>query len=73
MFLSREEIIELTGYTYKSKQVQWLRDKGFKHSIRRDGFPCVLPSHIDKVLGGTIATSKEDNINLKALEEIMNG
>lgn len=58
MFLNRDEIAELTGFKHKAKQRDWLVESGFKFTIRADGFPCVLRSHIEKSLGGSLETKR---------------
>lgn len=74
MFLSAEEIKELTGYTYKAKQKQWLVESGYKFSVRRDGFPCVLRTHVERVLGGLITSkANQPQPDAAALEALING
>jgi len=74
MFLSRDEIKELTGYTYKAHQKQWLIESGYKFSVRCDGFPCVLRSHVERVLGGVVTqTVKNETPDFEALRKIVNG
>jgi hypothetical protein len=51
MFLTKQELEELTGYKYSSKQANWLRMRGYKHEIGRNGSPKVLRAHIEEVLG----------------------
>jgi hypothetical protein len=41
-FLDRVELIELTGYRYPSKQIEWLRQCGIRHFVAKDGHPRVL-------------------------------
>ena len=41
MLLTREQIIELTGYKRPGKQVAALRLMGVKHFVRLDGHPVV--------------------------------
>jgi len=42
MFLTRNEIIELTGYRIPSAQIRWLRAEGFKFKVGADGYPRIL-------------------------------
>lgn len=51
MFLSQNEIIELTGYKYYKKQIKWLIYNKIKHLVGIDGKPKVLISHIENELG----------------------
>lgn len=41
MFLTPDQLHELTGYTRKSAQVRWLRKNGVQHYVRADGRPSV--------------------------------
>ena len=52
MFLTQEELEELTGRVRKSAQVEALRTMGIMHTIRPDGRPLVLRSHIEAMMGG---------------------
>lgn len=51
MFLTREEIINLTGYKYRNKQIQWLLNHGYKFDISADGSPKVLIAFVEALLG----------------------
>ena len=53
MFLSQEEVKELTGYKVCKKQVKWLRENGFKHAVDICGRPKVLVSHVESELGSS--------------------
>lgn len=52
MFLSLKEMKRLTGYSQKSKQVDWLRSNLYLFEIDADGYPVVLKSHVLSRLGG---------------------
>lgn len=41
MFLTQQQIQELTGYRRKCEQVRWLRKNGIRHYVRADGHPTV--------------------------------
>lgn len=41
VFLTRDEIRELTDYKRKSDQIRWLREKGYPFEISSQGFPKV--------------------------------
>lgn len=47
MFLTREEIAELTGYKACKKQVEWLTRNGVRHWVAKTGRPVVPRSAID--------------------------
>lgn len=63
MFLTQQDLIELTGRRRHDAQATQLNRMGIVHKIRADGMPIVLKSHIDKEFGGsTISSStKEPN------------
>jgi hypothetical protein len=47
MFLTRDQLFELTGYRMKSKQVSWLRQRGINYHVARDGYARVLLSSLE--------------------------
>lgn len=51
MFLSRDDIISLTGRKRLKSQTQWLFEHGFKFEINSAGVPVVLRSVVQKRLG----------------------
>ena len=61
MFLTRDELQELTGFKYPSKQIEWLRAEGFIFRVAADGHPRVLQSAVLKILGGQI-TEQQRNV-----------
>ena len=67
--LSRDELIELSGYKMPSKISVWLRNNGLKHFIGADGWPRVLrdPSFST---GNTLTKSVP---NVAALKELQDG
>lgn len=46
LFLTGEQVRELTGYMQPSAQVRWLRMNGMTHWVRADGHPKVPVSAI---------------------------
>lgn len=44
LFLSAEDLRELTGYTQGAAQIRWLRKNGITHTVRSDGKPRVVPA-----------------------------
>lgn len=54
LFLSPEELEELTGYKTSSKQSAWLTERGYLHEIGADRRPKVLRAHILAKLGGKV-------------------
>lgn len=52
MFLTPDELEELTGYKTGKRQRGWLVEHGYKFEVRADGKPAVLSSHVAVKLGG---------------------
>ena len=52
MFLTRQQLRELTGTSHKSKQLEWLADRQYAFELDRNGRPVVLRSHVEQKLGG---------------------
>ena len=52
MFLTEDEIIELTRKTRRDAQSRALRFIGIEHRPRPDGSLIVLRSHVEALLGG---------------------
>ena len=59
-FLSREEIVELTGAKNKSTQLKQLAHQGIKFIQGRDGHPKVLRKTIEERLGFAKSKSSEE-------------
>lgn len=58
MFLSQDDIKQLTGYKKAVCQIKWLRSNGIKHLVGCDGKPRVLASQIESVMGANIKPMK---------------
>ena len=43
-FLSHEDVCTLTGAKTKAGQVMVLKRNGIRHTIKRNGWPCVITS-----------------------------
>jgi hypothetical protein len=52
MFLTQEEIKQLTGYKNPSAQMRWLQREGFYFRVAADGRPRVLKQFVINTLGG---------------------
>lgn len=60
--LTDEELIEMTGYKYPSKQCEALARAGISFIKRRDGRPRVTWEHVNATLSGRLApTVTEEN------------
>ncbi|MFM0435949.1 DUF4224 domain-containing protein [Paraburkholderia strydomiana] len=51
MFLSPNELVELTGRRKRDSQAQTLRAMGIEHKVRADGKVVVLRRHVEQELG----------------------
>lgn len=69
MFLTEEELLELTGRQRRDAQVKMLRHMGIDHRVRADGTVVVLKTHIDKVFGGIA----EQTVKVKRVEPNWSG
>lgn len=56
-FLSREDVVRLTGYKLRTKQIEALRAMGIKHRVNAAGEPIVAK---EVVLGGRKAKEPEE-------------
>lgn len=51
MFLTKEDLVHLTGRHQRSSQAQVLRAMGIEHRVRPDGHVVVLRSHVEFLFG----------------------
>jgi hypothetical protein len=54
LFLTAEELHDLTGYRKPGRQIDWLRSQGFTFRIASDGYPRVDRSHYLRLMGGMV-------------------
>lgn len=52
MFLTAEELRELTGYVYNCRQIDWLRRHNWKFEVTAQQRPKVARSYFEFRLGG---------------------
>jgi hypothetical protein len=52
MFLTPDELVELTHKQRPAAQIRALRARGIEHRVRPDGKPVVLRSHLEALMGG---------------------
>jgi len=50
MFLTRDEIEDLTDAKHKDKQIQWLMDQGIRFVRSAAGRPKVLQAEVERVM-----------------------
>ena len=73
MFLTETELSELTGYVYRSRQIDWLRRHNWKFEVNAQQKPKVARSYFDARLGVATGrqeiehTSSDDRPNFKAI------
>lgn len=70
LFLTEEEISDLTGYRYAVYQMRWLKQRGWKFEVAADGKPRVLRAHLDLKLGGTPKRDRRSDPNWEALRAL---
>ncbi len=58
IYLTIEELREVTGRVKASAQIRWLRSQGFTVLARADGRPLVSRSHFEAMMGGQHYQSK---------------
>jgi len=61
MFLTNEEICELTGYKRHTAQCRWLADRGYRFEVNSLGRPVVLVSIVERRLQPSGRTTKQPN------------
>jgi hypothetical protein len=71
MFLTEEELYELTGAQRGNARVRILRAMAIEHRVRPDGRVIVLRKHIEALLGGTLLANapQSPEPNWAALEQ----
>lgn len=72
MFLTPEELVELTHAKRSNAQVRALCMMGIEHKQRPDGSVVVLRAHVERLFGGTTTSEKPHQkieLNLAALDE----
>jgi ribulose bisphosphate carboxylase small subunit len=73
MFLTVDELKELTGFSYSSKQVEWLLKRGWKFEVNGRKKPKVAKSYFElKMCGRTSEKSPEDSLQLKPNFQVLN-
>ena len=73
MFLTDDELADLTGRKRSKLQIEWLVDHGYKFELNAAGRPKVLRAFVERKLGGPPANSKGREPNLvPRLKEALN-
>jgi hypothetical protein len=58
MFLTADELKELTGYTYHCRQIDWLRSHNWKFEVTAQQRPKVARSYFESRLGIGVSSSR---------------
>lgn len=71
MFLTKEEVQELTGYKTQAKQCMWLTNHGWKFEVSAIGRPVVLRRYAEERLSDAPATKPawEPKLNLDVIRK----
>lgn len=54
MFLTQEQLQELTERVRPTAQIKWLKEHGYPFDVGAEGNPKVLASVVESRLGGTV-------------------
>ncbi len=68
MFLSVDELRELTGYKKSALQRRWLAENGYCFEVRADGKPVVSRAHYEDRQQGPQMRGRLLGPNLEALD-----
>ena len=68
MFLSRDELQELTDLKLAHAQCRWLVEHGYPHDISASGKPKVLRSYVERRLSPSSTVQNGDEPNFDALK-----
>ena len=61
MFLTTDELKRLTGFSKPSRQLRWLRDNGWKHTVDGHGDPIVaVEEQRRQLVGGTASKVRRE-------------
>jgi len=71
MFLTDDELFDLTGYRRNADRCRWLKSHGFKFEVSGIGRPIVLRSHLESRLSEPSAeTERVWTPNLAAMKKV---
>lgn len=68
MFVSSEDLKELSGYEIPAYQIRWLSQQGLKFLVGADGKPKVLLAHLQEVMSGYKQVKRRTEPNFAAIE-----
>lgn len=61
IYLTSDEVREITGRVKASAQIRFLRSQGFTVIPRADGTPLISRTHFEVMMGGSHYSSKPQN------------
>ena len=62
LFVDRDNLKVLTGYTFHSAQARWLRKNGWRYTVNALGHPLVAMAELNRrLVGGTVSTEFQPN------------
>ncbi len=64
LFLTPEELRELTGRAWRKDQIAWLKAKGYKHEINALGRIVVARAHVEGKLGAGTPPAPEPDFTV---------
>lgn len=71
MFLTRQDLTDLTGYKRASLVCKWLAENRFRFEVGADGWPRVLVAQLEeRQLSGTQRKGRSAEPNFAALEAL---
>jgi hypothetical protein len=67
MFLTRQELEDLTDYKLQSAQCRWLQEHGYIFEVGGSGRPKVLRAHVESKMGLRPAVTMSTQPNFDAI------
>lgn len=68
LFLTQDEVGTLTGFRTPARQVQWLRQKGWRFEVNGNRRPIVARRYAEKMLGCGVPEDTGYRPNFAALQ-----
>lgn len=69
MFLTHDQLKELTGYEHCRRQIDWLKAHGWRFELARTGRPVVLVKHAEEMMSIGGQQNKAPKMNLAAIKK----
>lgn len=68
LFLTSEELETLTGFKTSSRQVEWLRKKGWRFELNGNRRPVIARKYAEKMLGCGVPEQQSYKPNFGAMQ-----